>query len=147
MKHAPAKKQPERARHIEIPEHELEFEAVRSSGPGGQNVNKVSTKVVLRFAIGASAVLPGPVKARLRALAGAAVDSDDVLHITSQRTRSQLQNRDDAREKLHALVTRALHVPRPRRATKPTRASKRRRMDDKRHRSRTKAGRSKVDRD
>jgi ribosome-associated protein len=127
-----------------IPDEELVLEAVRSSGPGGQNVNKLSTKVALSFDIGGTRALSPDVKSRLRALAGHSVDTGGVLRITSQLTRSQAQNREDVLGKLRALVLRALAVPKKRKATKPTKGSKRRRLEDKRRTSQTKAGRGRV---
>ncbi|HTR04548.1 MAG TPA: alternative ribosome rescue aminoacyl-tRNA hydrolase ArfB, partial [Thermoanaerobaculia bacterium] len=104
---------------ITIPEEHLEERFVRASGPGGQNVNKVSTAVELRFDVAASA-LPDDVKARLAALAGRRLGSDGVLLIDSRAHRTQAQNRADARERLADLVRRAARRPTPRRKTKPT---------------------------
>jgi ribosome-associated protein len=121
---------------------------IRSSGPGGQNVNKVSTAVELRFDIGASP-LSGDVRSRLRALAGSRlIANEDVLVIDSREHRLQSKNRDAARERLAELILQALVVPRRRRKTKPTTASKVRRLESKVKRSRVKARRSsKVDRE
>ncbi len=116
---------------ITIPAEELTMAAVRASGPGGQNVNKVASKVELRFDLAGSAVLSGPVKGRLRALAGNRLDQDGALLIVSQKTRDQRRNLDDARERLRDLVVQALVVPKERRPTKPTRGSKMRRLGDK----------------
>ena len=129
---------------VVIPAADLSWTAVRSSGPGGQNVNKVSSKVELLFDLRGSRALVPEVKARLRALAGKRVDAEGFLHVVSQRTRDQQQNLGDARDKLSALIAAALVRPKPRRPTKPTRGSQRRRMDDKRRRSGTKALRGRV---
>lgn len=106
--------------------------AVRSSGPGGQNVNKVSSKVELRFDFEASEALTQSVKARLRALAKHRLDAEDRILIVSQVTRNQPKNLEDARQRLAELIQRALVVPKPRRPTKPSRAAKRARLNDKR---------------
>jgi ribosome-associated protein len=115
-----------------IPAGELAFSAVRSSGPGGQNVNKVASKVELRFDLPGSSALRPEVKARLRALAGKRVDADGRLRLVSQRTRDQARNRQDVLDRLAALIREALIPPRPRKRTRPTRASKTRRVQDKR---------------
>ncbi len=117
---------------VVVPERELVWVAVRSSGPGGQNVNKVSSKVELRFDFEASDSLTLSVKARLRALAVHRLDGDGRILIVSQVTRAQPKNLEDARQRLAELIGRALVVPKPRRATKPSRAAKRARLKDKR---------------
>ena len=131
-------------RHFPIPEAELEFRHVRASGPGGQNVNKVSTAVELRFDIGASRTLPQEVKTRLRRLGGRRVSVQDVLVIDAGRFRTQEANRRDALARLAALLSAAAVKPKKRIATRPTRASKERRITGKRTRSTLKRGRGPV---
>jgi ribosome-associated protein len=130
-------------RALRIPPEELEWSAVRAQGAGGQNVNKVSSAVHLRFDIGASS-LPDDVKQRLRALPDQRITRDGVLVIKAQAHRSQPLNRDDALQRLHELVDSVALPPRPRRATKPTYASKQRRLEGKQVRGRIKAARGKV---
>src|ERR1700679_1908890 len=110
--------------HIEIDEREIDEQFVRASGPGGQNVNKVSTAVQLRFDVRHSPSLPGAVRTRLERLAGRPLTGEGVLVITAQRFRSQERNRADAREALLALIRRAAVPPVPRRATRPTLGSR-----------------------
>lgn len=117
---------------VVIPPSDLSFAAVRSSGPGGQNVNKVASKVELRFDLPGTSALGAAVKARLRALAGRRIDADGRILIVSQRTRDQVRNRQDALDKLAALVRDALVPPTPRRPTRPTRGSRVRRLENKR---------------
>ena len=119
---------------ISIDEHEVEESFVRASGPGGQNVNKLATAVQLRFNIRNSPSLPDDVRARLERLAGARVTRDGALVIIAQRHRTQARNRADARERLIDLIRRAATVPVKRRATRPTKASRERRIEGKKRR-------------
>jgi ribosome-associated protein len=128
---------------IAIAERELDERFVRASGPGGQNVNKVSTAVELRFDVAASS-LPGDVKARLSALAGKRMTGDGVLLIDSREHRTQAQNRSAARERLVDLVRQAAVRPKRRRKTRPGKAAHERRLVAKVQRSRVKAGRGRV---
>lgn len=118
---------------VTIPGAELSWTAVRSSGPGGQNVNKVSSKVDLRFDLPASEALGPAAKERLRAIAR--LDADGRVVVTSQVTRNRVRNLADARERLAALIRQALIEPKNRKATKPSRAVHRRRLDSKRKQS------------
>ena len=127
-----------------IPESEIEWFAVRSSGPGGQNVNKVSSKVEVRFAFERSSALSAPVKARLRTAAHTRLDAIGRIRIVSQATRNQPQNLEDARQKLAALVRAALAVPKKRKATAPTRGSRERRLEHKQIHARKKQTRGRV---
>jgi len=127
-----------------IPARHLHWTAVRSSGPGGQNVNKVASKVDLRFEIAACEGMHPAAKARLYVLCRNKLDADGLVVITSQRTRDQLQNLEDAREKLAALIKAALIPPRPRRPTKPTYGSKLRRLEGKSHTKQKKQSRGRV---
>ena len=123
---------------IAIDEGEIHEDFVRASGPGGQNVNKVSSAVQLRFDVAHSPSLPEEVRRRLTRLAGRRMTRDGVLIIEARRHRNQEQNRQDARERLVQLVRQAARPPVPRRTTKPTRASRERRLKAKRHRSQAK---------
>ncbi len=120
---------------IAIDEREIEESFLRASGPGGQNVNKLATAVQLRFDVRRSPSLPAQVRARLERLAGARLTRDGVLVITAQRYRSQARNREDARERLVALICRAAIRPRPRRPTRPSAASRERRIEAKKRRA------------
>lgn len=124
---------------IRIPDEELSWSFVRSGGPGGQNVNKVASKAVLRWNLDASLSLPADVKARLREQQRQRITNDGDLLLTSQRYRDQERNREDCEEKLRQMVLRALTPPKPRKKTKPTRGAKERRLAAKRHRAATKA--------
>lgn len=130
--------------HLTIPEVELRWTAVRASGPGGQNVNKVSSKVDLRFAFEACAVLSEELKQRLRASAGSRLDAEGRIQITSQLTRNQAGNLEDARQKLFELLLAATVVPKRRRKTKPSRAKKAARVANKRVHAAKKQNRGRV---
>jgi len=123
---------------ISLDEREIEENFVRSTGPGGQNVNKLSTAVQLRFDVRRSPSLLPAVRARLERLAGRRLTTEGVLIIIAQRHRTQERNRQDARERLVDLIRRAAEPPRPRHATKPTLGSKRRRLEGKTRRARLK---------
>jgi len=129
---------------LEIPDSDLEVAFVRSSGPGGQNVNKVASAVQLRFSLVRNTTLRDDVKMRLRALAGQRVTDAGDLLIVARESRSQEQNRRLAEERLLALVRRALIVPKKRHATKPTRASKERRLESKSRTQKNKRLRGRV---
>ncbi len=123
---------------IELDEREIREAFVRASGPGGQNVNKVSTAVQLRFDVARSPSLPEPVRERLMSLAGRRLTQDGVLIIEAERFRSQRRNRDDALERLIEMIREACEEDKPRRPTRPTLASRKRRLDSKQRRGETK---------
>ena len=130
---------------IALDERELEERFVLASGPGGQNVNKVSTAVELRFDVRRSPALPEPVRARLERLAGRRLTKDGVLVLLGQRYRDQVRNRQDTLDRLLALIRQAAEPPPPpRKKTRPTRASKERRLAGKARRSDVKAKRGRV---
>lgn len=126
-------------------ENELRFEFIRAAGPGGQNVNKVATAVQLRFDVTRSPSLRGDVKARLVKLAGKRVTADGVLVIEAKKYRSQEQNRFDALERFYGLLKRASQKPKTRRPTKPTQASKEKRIEAKKRRGEVKRTRKNLD--
>jgi ribosome-associated protein len=123
---------------IALDEREIQEDFVRASGPGGQNVNKVSTAVQLRFDVARSPSLPQAVRERLIVLAGRRLTQDGVLIIEAESYRSQRRNRDDALERLLALIREACEVDKPRHPTRPTLASKKRRLESKQRRGETK---------
>ncbi len=132
---------------IQIDESEIEESFVRSSGPGGQNVNKVSSAVQLRFDARRSPSLPDDVRRRLERLAGKRLTNDGVIVLIAQTHRSQERNRADALQRLVELIQAAAVRPKPRTATRPTLASKKRRLESKSRRSKIKSGRRAPDED
>jgi ribosome-associated protein len=133
--------------HLIIPEAELRWTAVRASGPGGQNVNKVASKIDLRFDFEQSGALSAELKARLRVSAAPRLDAEGRIQITSQLTRNQPDNLEDARQKLAELLQAVTVVPKRRRKTKPSRAKKAARVADKRVQAQKKRGRGRVSAD
>ena len=127
---------------VVVADDELEWKFIRASGPGGQNVNKVSSAVQLRFNLPVNLSIPVAARNRLRRLAGQKLTDDGTILISARNERSQEQNRRAALERLGALIRAALVEPKLRRKTKPTRASKERRIESKKHRGATKSGRS-----
>jgi ribosome-associated protein len=126
---------------LNVADDELEWKFIRASGPGGQNVNKVSSAVQLRFNLPVNSSIPVAARNRLRRLAGQKLNDDGTILIVARNERSQEQNRRAALERLAALIRAALIEPKVRRKTKPSKASKQRRIDSKKHRGATKSGR------
>ena len=126
---------------VSIPDEEFEWKFIRSSGPGGQNVNKVASAVQLRFLLPLNTSLPVAARNRLRRMAGQKLIDDGSILISARSERSQEQNRRDALERLAELIRAALIEPKVRKKTRPTRASKERRMESKKRRGTTKQGR------
>jgi len=129
---------------LALDESEITESFIRASGPGGQNVNKVASAVQLRFDVRRSPSLPAELRQRLERLAGSRLSQEGVLVITAQRFRSQERNREDARDRLLALIRRAASPPPPRRPTRPSAASRERRLTAKARRARLKRGRAGV---
>jgi ribosome-associated protein len=129
---------------LQPPEEALDYKAIRAGGPGGQNVNKVASAIQLRCDLNLWPQLPPRIRSRLRTLAGRRITDEDVIVIAAQRFRAQEQNRRDAFDRLLALVAEAAVEPKIRRATKPSRASKERRLQHKQERGQVKRSRTSV---
>jgi ribosome-associated protein len=130
--------------HLQVPEDEFQWSFVRSGGPGGQNVNKVASKAVLRWHVAGTQSLPPEVRERFTIQQRRRITTEGDLVLTSQRYRDQERNRLDCLEKLRAMLVQAATPPTPRKKTRPSRASKQRRLADKRHRSAAKQSRRTV---